>query len=189
MVHTISKGGKILIVCICIFIIFLIADSRLNAIYSKQYSFQIAAASKNYEVDPCLVASIIKNTSNFDEKYEGNLGYGLMGLVEIDGIIFGEVLDKDYISKEQLFDPTYNIALGVFKMSIIKKEEKDELSQIIRFFYGKSTLEKWKVEGLGFLDSNIDKKEKEFIKKVYKRYLGYKKYRGAYYNKLLEAVS
>ena len=188
MAQPISKGGKALILGIIILIALLVTDSCLNTIYSKKYAFQIAAASKNYKVEPFLVASIIKSTSQFDENYRREGKMGLMGLTELDASLLGKLLNESYESREQLYDPTYNIALGTLKLSLISAEEKSIKDQIVRYFYGLEVLKKWRNEGENYLDTEESKEEKVFVKKVYKRFMGYKKYRGTFYDKLVENI-
>lgn len=188
MLEIIPKRGIWFIILIAVVLIFIGKDIYVNSAYPKSYSFQIVAVANKYDLDPCMIASIIKNTSNFDVKYEDKDQIGMMGITEFEADMLDAYLNTSFMDKKQLYDPTYNIAIGGVKLSLIVAQEEDSTSQIVRFFYGPDTLKKWKEESSGYVDSGEDKDKKQFVKKVLRDYEGYKKYRETYFKELKNQI-
>lgn len=179
-----NKKGKWFLIVVAVIFIFLSRAMYVDSKYPKSYGFQIVAVSQKYDLEPSLVAALIKNTSNFKPKFKDKDRIGMMGVSEAEAYELAQYLNVKYQDVKQLEDPDFNIAIGAIKLHLIQKEEEDTVSQIIRYLYGKETLKKWMAEGGNYVDSQIDRAEKKYVKKIYHNYLGYQKNRQKYYQKL-----
>ena len=113
-----SKIKRFLIFFLIIIIIFLLIDDislRIGRIfYPLEYEEIIIENSKNYQVDPYLVAAIIFAESRFSPEVTSHKGArGLMQLMPDTALWLAQRYKDEEITPEQLFDPQLNIKYGV----------------------------------------------------------------------------
>ena len=117
----------------------------------------ILAISSHYNVDPALSAAIIHTESKFNPKAIGSLGE--VGLMQVR---------PEHVPQERhhLIDPVTNILVGVKILSNAKAKCKYKVDKAFVVCYNAG------IKGGSRL---TDPKSFPYYKKVYKRYLKYKK--------------
>lgn len=94
------------------------------------YRDVIFSCARQYDVDPFLIAAIIKTESSFlPEAVSGSGACGLMQIMPETGRWIVSQMGEPSISEEKLFDPETNIKLGTWYVADLEKE-----------FYGDSVL-------------------------------------------------
>lgn len=133
---------------VIIFVIFNVkkADNLFQRqIYPQKYSEYVSAYSKEYNVDEAFVYAIIKCESNFTPDAVSSIGArGLMQLTEdtFDWVKF-KLSDDDSINYDMMFDPEVNIKYGVFLISMLTNEFKNETNTLCAYHAGRGITNKW----------------------------------------------
>ncbi|HSP15376.1 MAG TPA: transglycosylase SLT domain-containing protein [Thermoanaerobaculia bacterium] len=87
-------------------------------LYPLNYWDAIRAEAQKRNLDPYLVASIIRQESGFEPTVVSNAGaVGLMQIMPYDASRIGAQAGIDGVTRAQLFDPLTNIALGAAEYS------------------------------------------------------------------------
>lgn len=117
----------------------------LRTVYPIHYRDSIEKYAKEYEVDPYLVAAIMKNESKFDPNAVSKKdAKGLMQIAPITGEWAAEKLSIQNYSEDMLFQPELNIKIGVWYLNVLKKEFGDNLGVIIAGYNaGNGNVKKW----------------------------------------------
>lgn len=110
-------------------------------IFPLKYQEEITMASETFEVDPVLIASVIKSESGFDKNALSSKGaVGLMQLLPTTA---------DYLSKKlnygeyDLNDISDNINLGTYYLSLLTQEFQDETLVLCAYNAGPSNVKNW----------------------------------------------
>ncbi|KAB3527307.1 lytic transglycosylase domain-containing protein [Alkaliphilus serpentinus] len=117
----------------------------IKQIYPFHYRAEIERYSKEYNLDPYLIAAIIKNESKFNpEAISRKEAKGLMQIAPITGQWAAEKLGiKDY-SEDRLFEPHLNIRMGCWYLDILHKEFDGRLPLMIAAYNaGNGNVSKW----------------------------------------------
>lgn len=126
-------------------IILLNIKSILKSFYPIKYESQIVTYSKRYDVDPYLVAAVIRTESNFDERAVSHTGaYGLMQVMPDTALwIAGNMKLKDF-NTEKSFDPEINIAMGCWYLHDLNNEFNGDLELVLAAYNGgRGNVKKW----------------------------------------------
>lgn len=135
-----------------IFVIFMIAvifaAFNIKAIgryyFPIKYSNYIYEYSKQYELDPYFIAAIIKTESNYNPKAKSSKdAYGLMQVTSSTGTFIAEALKIKNFNKEKLYDPEYNINIGCWYLSSLKKEFKNTNVVVAAYNGGRGNVRQW----------------------------------------------
>ncbi|NLO89509.1 MAG: lytic transglycosylase domain-containing protein [Clostridia bacterium] len=172
-----------LIITISLILIFLFVNVNffLKFLYPFPYRDIIYRYSKQFDLDPFLVVSVIKVESRFNPYAESQQGaLGLMQIMPETALWVAKNLNVGY-SKEKLFEPEYNIMLGCWYLSNLHSEFKGNLALVLASYNGgRGNVREWLRTGQW--DGNIDSLEdipfsetRDFVKKVLKIYDRYKK--------------
>lgn len=143
------KGCLRFFIFIMLFIVIFIGFKNtkwvLRTIYPIHYRELIEKYAKEYEIDPYLVAAIMKNESKFDPKAVSRKdAKGLMQIAPITGQWASEQLNIPNYSEEMLFIPEYNIKIGTWYLNILKKEFGYNLEVIVAGYNaGNGNVRKW----------------------------------------------
>ena len=140
-----KKLLKIIIFVLVITAIYNGAPKELRMIYPMKYSQNIYTYSKKYDLDPYLVASIIKAESNFNVNAVSNRNaYGLMQITSSTGNWIAEQMElKDY-DVDKLFQPEYNILMGCWYLNDLKKEFNNNIDLVLAAYNGgRGNVQKW----------------------------------------------
>jgi soluble lytic murein transglycosylase len=98
-------------------------DSIVRLFFPLPYQDTIAFYGRVYNVDPVLIAAVIKAESNFDSKAVSMQGArGLMQIMPETGLWAARQTGETAFDDELLFDPETNIKLGTWYLSDLAKE-------------------------------------------------------------------
>ncbi|MDU5082993.1 lytic transglycosylase domain-containing protein [uncultured Tissierella sp.] len=145
MFKTIKKIKKIIIFIAAIFLILTIGIILLTTNYPIGYKSMIVEYSKEYDLDPYLVASIINVESKYDKDAISQKGArGLMQISPSTGKWASEVLGIDNYSEDILFDPETNIRIGTWYLDTLFKEFDYNLELVLAAYNaGSGNVSKW----------------------------------------------
>lgn len=145
-----------------------------------KYEEYVNIYSKEYELDPLLVLSIIKCESNFDKSATSNKNAkGLMQIMDSTGEwAANEIGIKDF-QVDMLLDPKVNIQIGCWYLNNLRNEFGDLDLIIAAYNGGSGNVNKWLNDNAYSLDGKklhyIPFKEtKKYVDKVNTTYNIYK---------------
>ena len=111
--------------------------------YPIKYEQEIYSYSKDYGVNPDLVASVINVESGFNKDRVSNKGaIGLMQLMPKTAQWVAEKLGENY-QKEYLFNPQTNIKYGTYYLSYLINYFSDENLAICAYNAGMGNVNEW----------------------------------------------
>jgi soluble lytic murein transglycosylase len=142
------------------------------------YSPYIESYSKQYSLNPYLVAAVIRTESNFrtDAKSHKD-AYGLMQITLSTGEWAASEMKLDSFSAEKLQEPEYNIRMGCWYLDNLKKEFGANMDLVLAAYNGgRGNVQKW----LADTDHSLDGKSLYYI--PFKETDKYVKRVKAYYN-------
>lgn len=117
----------------------------LTTNYPIGYKSVILEYSKEYNLDPYLVASIINVESKFDkDAISQKDARGLMQISPSTGKWASEVLELKNYKEDILFDPETNIRIGTWFLSTLFKEFDGNLDLVLAAYNaGSGNVNKW----------------------------------------------
>lgn len=141
-----KKAIKNFIVMLCALIIIVLSSKViLKSFYPLKYEDLILKYSKEYGVNPNLVAAVIKAESKYNEK--ANSPKGAMGLMQImpdTGKWIAETIGVENFNTEMLWDPELNIKMGTWYLNNLSEEFNGDILLIIAAYNGGSgNVTKW----------------------------------------------
>ena len=171
----------IIILIFAIIKIFNIQKIIMKKIYIRDYSEFIYKYSKEYNVDPYIVFSIIKNESNFKKDVVSKSGaIGLMQLMESTAKETATKIGIYNFNKDMLYNPEENIKIGIKYYSVIKEKYKNTSIALAAYNAGIGTVDGWindkiinydgtNLEEIPYKETNI------YVRKILRDYTIYKK--------------
>lgn len=158
----------------------------LKVIYPIHYRDIIEVYAEEYNVDPYLVAAIMRNESKFNPNaLSRREAKGLMQIAPITGSWAAERLPIENYREDMLYDPDLNIKIGCWYLNILYKEFDNNLELIIAAYNaGNGNVSRW-LENPEYsrdgetLDEIPFKETKIYLQKVLR---DYKVYRWLYSN-------
>ena len=132
-------------VIVIILVVVLSINSVIRIYFPLHYSEHIENYSKKYNLNPYLVAAIIRTESNFKpEAKSPKNAYGLMQITSSTGEWAAKEMKIDSFSVEQLTDPEYNIRMGCWYIDNLKKEFQGNMDLVIAAYNGgRGNVQKW----------------------------------------------
>lgn len=144
-----------------------------------KYSDEIYTYSKEYNVNPALVASIINVESGYNEKAVSSKGAeGLMQVLPSTGEWLAGKIKEEYYDGI-LLEGEFNIKIGTYYLGYLLEQFGDEKLAVCAYNAGQTNVKKW----LANSDYSSDGKSLEkipfletenYLKKVNKNYHYYK---------------
>lgn len=143
-----NLGNKVIILLTIILMVLLLATLVLKGIRSQypiKYGSQIEKYSKEYNLDPYMVLSVIKAESNF--KSEAKSSREACGLMQITPKTAewasNEMKLQDY-NIEKLYDPEFNIRMGCWYLAELLKEFNGDTELMLAAYNGgRGNVNKW----------------------------------------------
>lgn len=135
------KRPTILVVSFFIVIVLLINNQTtlLKFTYPLKYSNIVDKYSKEFNVDPMLVYSIMRAESSFDkEAISKKRARGLMQISEKTGQWGAKELNIVDYDNNILFDPEVNIKIGCWYLNNLMNEFNNDLTLVIAAYNGGS---------------------------------------------------
>lgn len=128
-----------------IFIMVTLGLVVLTTNYPIGYKSMIVEYSKEYNLDPYLVASIINVESKYDkDAISKKDAKGLMQIAPQTGRWASDVLVIENYHEEMLFDPEINIRIGTWYLSALFKEFDNNLDLVLAAYNaGSGNVNKW----------------------------------------------
>lgn len=153
-----------------------VKDYILKKIYPIKYSEYVEKYSKEYDIDPLLIYSVIKAESNFESTVKSNSGaIGLMQLMETTA----KEVDKS-VNVYDLYNSETNIRLGIEYFSKLLNHYNQNINlSIIAYNAGMGNVDKWIENGTILKDgSNLEnvpfKETNNYARKILRDYKTYK---------------
>lgn len=141
----IKKKSKILIIFIILIVVALNAKFIGKKIYPIKYGNYIEKYSQTYDIDPYLVAAIIKVESNYDKDARSNKN--AIGLMQMTPATAKEVAEKmkiENFNTTMLYEPEINISMGCWYLNDLKEEFGDNVELILAAYNGgRGNVKKW----------------------------------------------
>lgn len=176
-----KAGVLVLVFLIIASLIFINKDNILKMIYRIDYSEYVEKYSKEYNIDPLLVYSVIKAESNFNESAMSSKGAcGLMQLMDDTAKEVATNKVMEYESGITLYNAEKNIELGVTYFSGLLKQFGNSPIALAAYNAGSGNVSKWISQGIIKSDGsdieNIPFKETNmYVRKILRDYEIYKK--------------
>lgn len=176
-----KAGVLVLVFLIIASLIFINKDNILKMIYRIDYSEYVEKYSKEYNIDPLLVYSVIKAESNFNESAMSSKGAcGLMQLMDDTAKEVATNKVMEYESGITLYNAEKNIELGVTYFSGLLKQFGNGPIALAAYNAGSGNVSKWISQGIIKSDGsdieNIPFKETNmYVRKILRDYEIYKK--------------
>mgnify|MGYP000117791992 CR=1 FL=1 len=114
-------------------------------LYPLNYWEAIEREAARRELDPYLIASIIRQESGFEPTTVSNAGaVGLMQIMPNEGARIASLAGLDNVTREQLFDPYENIAVGAAEYSQkLARMEGNPILAIAAYNAGEEAVGRW----------------------------------------------
>ncbi len=142
-------------------------------IYTLKYEEYISKYSQEYDLDPYLVAALIKTESKFNKDVKSKRdAYGLMQITSSTAQWAAGEMKIDYSKPELLYDAEYNIRMGCWYLNDLKKEFNGNMDVVLAAYNGgRGNVEKWLKDSEHSSDGqNLDyipfKETDKYVKKV-----------------------
>ncbi len=176
-------------ILISIFLVMMVALSFgyfrtliIKKIYPIKYKAQIDQYSKEFEVDPYLVCSIIWVESKYNVKAVSDKGaIGLMQIMPETGSWIAEKIDFEQYEQDNLSNPSINIRLGCWYLSYLDDRFGGKVTHISAAYNGgPNRVAQWIDDDRYSTNrelKNIPLKEtKDYVKRVEEAYEIYSNY-------------
>lgn len=113
----------LLLIIIASVVIVFVLDNVGKRMFPLEYKELVIKYSKENELDPLLVFSLIKAESNFDPKATSHKNArGLMQIIDNTGIWAAEKMGIEGFKTEYLYDPEINIKIGCWYLKNLRNE-------------------------------------------------------------------
>ena len=141
------KFRKIIKILSLILLVIIVINIKniFKSVYPIKYQSQIVKYSQRYDVDPHLVAAVIRAESNFDEKAVSNRGaYGLMQVMPDTALWIAEKMELKDFDVEKLYDNEINIAMGCWYINNLNSEFNGDIDLVLAAYNGgRGNVQKW----------------------------------------------
>lgn len=174
------------IVLIAVFIFcetVLISLAVRSFLYPLKYEQYILQYSRECNLSPSLVASIINVESGFKTLAKSNAGaMGLMQIMPDTASYISQIKDLDYQEKDDLFTPEKNIKIGCYYLQYLTQKFDNIDTALCAYNAGETVVRNWlnnpKYSQDKITLENIPYKEtKNYLIKINKNIKIYKKYK------------
>lgn len=113
--------------------------------YPMDYKEYIMKYSEQYNLDPYLVASVIKTESDFEKNAKSNKGaIGLMQLTPSTAKWAAKQMKIKNFKVDMLYDEEFNIKMGCWYLDNLKQEFNNNMQLVIAAYNGgRGNVKKW----------------------------------------------
>jgi soluble lytic murein transglycosylase len=173
---------KLIILVLLLYAAVLNVPNIIKFFYPLKYNAAIIEYSNKYNIDPPLLAALIKAESNFEPLAESKKGArGLMQITPSTGRWIAEKICLKEYEDNMLFDPVTNISMGSWYINYLRSYYNGSLELVLAAYNGGSgNVDKWlRDKSLSSDGKTLDavpfKETENFIIRVEKNYSIYKK--------------
>lgn len=126
-------------------VILLNIKSILKIFYPVKYENQIIKYSQKYNLEPCLVAAVIRTESNFNVKAVSHKdAKGLMQIMPDTALWIAENMQLSNFNMETLYDTEVNIAMGCWYLDNLNTEFNGDMNLVLAAYNGgRGNVQKW----------------------------------------------
>ena len=126
-------------------VLFLVSDWFWTALSPVTHKVLLEKYSREYKLDPLLVAAIIKAESAFNPIAVSEKGaVGLMQLMPATAEELAHELNVDYVNVEDLYNPEINIHLGYYYMvKLLKRYNGNLVFALAAYNAGTKNADDW----------------------------------------------
>ncbi len=117
----------------------------VRSTYKIEHLDTVLKACDDFGVEPTLALGIIRTESGFNEYAHSTAdARGLMQVTSI-GLDWSQIRSDEFddVTVEQLYDPTLNIRIGVFLLSLLFEQFENEEAVIAAYNAGIGNVERW----------------------------------------------
>jgi soluble lytic murein transglycosylase len=139
------KFIKRVIVLILFIILITNVKNIAKVFFPFKYSSYIIKYSQQYNLDPYLVAAVVKTESNFNESARSNKNaYGLMQITPDTAQWAAEKMNIKNFNITMLNDPEFNIRMGCWYLNNLNTEFKYNTEVVLAAYNGgRGNVQKW----------------------------------------------
>ncbi len=175
------KKMFIFLIIIAIIIISLFSARWVaTKLYPLYYKEHISRYSDIYNVDPFLIASIIRAESNYHRYAESHKGArGLMQITPSTGVWIAEQIKIDNYHNDMLYNAEINIMMGCWYINNLKKQFDNNIEVVLAAYNGGSgNVRKW-LKNVEYSHDGINlfnipfKETRNYVKRVQSNYRFY----------------
>ncbi len=118
---------------------------QMRFVYMWPYQNEIVSYSQKNNIDPFLVAAIVKNESHFNRRAVSKVGaIGLMQIMPDTGEWISKQMGLKDFTKAELYDPETNIRMGAWYVSELEYEfQKNLVLALIAYNAGRGQTKEW----------------------------------------------
>lgn len=167
---------------LALYVFIALAPSVSRLFYPIHYGEIIAEHARLYNLEPQLVAAVIRVESSFNSDAESPKGArGLMQIMPDTGTWVAEKMGMNDYSSEKLFDPRVNISLGTWYLhDLYQSFNANPYAALAAYNGGRGHVKRWLDEGIwdGSRENLADipfNETRNFVEKVEKAYGRYHK--------------
>lgn len=133
------------IIAVLLIVVLFQSGNLLRLFFPVQYIDQIKTYSRQYDVDPYLVMSVIKAESNFElDAVSHKQAQGLMQLTPSTARWLAERLGLENFSAEEMHNPDMNIRLGCYYISYLDNMYEGNIKcALAAYNAGCGTVDQW----------------------------------------------
>lgn len=142
----ISKKKAVLVITVAVLLLVISQTRWFNRmLYPIDYRENIFKYANEYNIDPYLIAAIIKTESNFKPQAESSQGaVGMMQIMPETGAWVSSQINISNYSENKLNDPDTNIKIGTWYISSLKKEfNNDMILALASYNGGRGNVKEW----------------------------------------------
>ena len=170
-----AVGMCVLLAAFVAFLVLQHEDVQRNYIYPYEYREYIAEYGQRYNVDPYLVAAVIKTESKF--KSNATSSYGAVGLMQVmpeTAVWIAGQLEDMQFSPSSLQEPLCNIRYGTWYLGSLQDEFRgNEVLTLAAYNAGRGNVLEWMEKyGWGYDFQDIDaipfRETEEYVRSVLK---------------------
>ncbi len=169
------------IIIVLLYVALINFPNLLKLVYPVKYKDIVMAYAKEYEIDPPLVAAVIRTESNFDALAESQKGArGLMQVTPATGEWIAEKLGIKSYDNDMLYDPETNIRLGCWYIKHLAGLYRGDFVLIFAAYNGgRGNVDKWlKNESLSRDGKTLEvipfKETENFVNRIKRNYMIYR---------------
>lgn len=170
-----AVGMCVLLAAFVAFLVLQHEDVQRNYIYPYEYREYIAEYGQRYDVDPYLVAAVIKTESKFKSNAKSSHGaVGLMQLMPETAVWIAGQLEDMQFSPSRLQEPLCNIRYGTWYLGSLQAEFRgNEVLTLAAYNAGRGNVLEWMEKyGWGYDFQDISaipfRETEEYVRSVLK---------------------
>lgn len=140
-----KNGIWLIIAVIIISMMLIVVITAIRALFPLNYKSSIEQYASEYNIDPPLVAAVIRTESNFNPSAESQMGArGLMQITPQTGKWIAEKLEIVNYRDDMLYDPDINVRLGCWYINYLNDYYGNDFQLIFAAYNGGiGNVDKW----------------------------------------------